>query len=65
MILEPAIRRARGGRIGALWQGAVARRAPARQAEQRRQRPIALRHRVRSAFTQKMMRLVCEILSIR
>jgi hypothetical protein len=35
-----------------------------RKAEQRRQRAAALLNRVRSAFTQKVMGLVCEILSV-
>jgi hypothetical protein len=64
MILEPAVERAPGGCVVVLWQGATTRRAPARKAEQRRQRPTALRHRVRSALTQKVTGLVCEILSI-
>ena len=48
----------------ALWQGATTPRARARKAEQRRQGATALRHRVRSAFTHKLMGLMCEILSI-
>ena len=49
----------------ALWQGATPPRARARKAEQRRQEgATALRHQVRSAFTYKVMGLVCEILSI-
>ena len=46
------------------WQGATTRRAHARKAEQRRQRAAALLNRMRSAFTQKVMGLVCEIRSV-
>jgi hypothetical protein len=56
-------RRLRCGAV-ALWQGATTRRAPAGKAEQRRQRATARLHRVRSAFTHKVMRLVCKILSV-
>ena len=45
-------------------KGATTRRARARKAEQRRQRTAALPTRVRSAFTQKVMGFVCEILSV-
>jgi hypothetical protein len=46
------------------WQGATTRRARARKAEQRRQRAAALLNRARSAFTQKVVGFVCEILSM-
>jgi hypothetical protein len=58
--LETAAGRARFGGAVALWQGATARRARARKAEQRRQRATA----PPSAFTQKVRGLVCEILSV-
>ena len=64
MVLKTAAGRARGGRTVALWQGATTRQAHAREAEQRRQRATALRHRVRSPFARKMMGLVCDTLSI-
>lgn len=41
-----------------MWQ------ASACKAEQLRQSATRLRHRVRGAFTQKVMGLVCEILSV-
>lgn len=61
MILETAVECTRGGCAVALWQGATTRRAPARKAEQRRQRSTALLDRVRSAFTQDAMGLAWEI----
>ena len=64
MILKTAVGRARVGCVAVGWQGATTRRARARKAEQRRQRAAALPNRVRSAFTQKVMRFVCEILSV-
>ena len=52
------------GSAAVCWQGATTRRARARKAEQRRQRAAGLPNRVRSAFTQKVMGFVCEILSV-
>ena len=56
--LETAVGRARVGCAAVGWQGATTRRAPARKAEQRRQRAAARLNRVRSAFTQKVMGFV-------
>ena len=64
IILKTAVGRARVGCDAMCWQGATTRRARARKAEQRRQRTAALPNRVRSAFTQKVMGFVCEILSV-
>jgi hypothetical protein len=61
--LKTAVGRARVGSAAVCWQGATTQRARARKAEQRRQRAAALPTRVRSAFTQKVMGFVCEILS--
>jgi hypothetical protein len=63
MILKTAVGRARVGSAAVCWQGATTRRARARKADQRRQRAAVLPKRVRSAFTQKVMGFVCEILS--
>ena len=62
--LKTAVGRARVGCDAVCWKGATTRRARARKAEQRRQRTAALPNRVRSAFTQKVMGFVCEILSV-
>ena len=62
--LKTAVGRARGGSAVALWQGATTPRARASKAEQHRQGATALPPRVRSAFTHKVMGLMCEILSI-
>ena len=64
IILKTAVGRARVGSAAVCWQGATTRRARARKAEQRRQRAAVLPNRVRSAFTQKVMGFVCEILSV-
>ena len=64
IILKTAVGRARGGSAVALWQGATTPWARARKAEQHRQGATALPPRVRSAFTHKVMGLMCEILSI-
>ena len=62
IILKTVHGRARVGSTAVCWQGATTRRARAPKAEQRRQRAAVLPTRVRSAFTQKVMGLVCEIL---
>jgi hypothetical protein len=50
-----AVGRARVAYAVAGWQGATTRWAHAREADQRRQRAVALLNRGRSAFTQKVM----------
>lgn len=64
MNLETAVERTREGCALARWQGATTQRVPARKAKPRRQRANPPRHRARSAFTHKVMRLVCAILSV-
>jgi hypothetical protein len=62
--LKTAVGRARVGCAVVGWQGATTRRARARKAEQSRQRAAVRPNRVRSAFTQKVMGSVSEILSV-
>ena len=49
--LETAVGRVRVGCDAVRWQGETTLRAPAREAEQRRQRALARLTRVRSALT--------------
>ena len=51
IILETAVGRVRVGCDAVRWQGVTTLRAPAREAEQRRQRAVARLTRVRSALT--------------
>ena len=54
MILETAVERARVGCAAVRWQDATTLRAYAREEEQRGQRAVARRNRVRSVVTQEV-----------